>query len=44
MGDYVLLSSDDQCLWKESDKILDFLFRNSYPGKLGSKNTTIGLD
>ena len=35
MDKNVLLSNqiaeffDDQCLWKESDKVLGFLFRNS---------------
>ena len=38
--DNVLLSNqiagffDDQCLWTESGKVLDFLFRNSYTGKI----------
>ena len=49
MDKNVLLSNqipgffDDQCLWKESNKVLDFLFRNSYPGKIVSKTTTVGL-
>ena len=49
MDKNVLLSNqiagffDDQCRWKESDKVLGFLFRNSYPGKIPSKTATVGL-
>ena len=49
MGKNVLLSNqiagffDDQCLWKESGKVLGFFFRNSCPGKIESKTATIGF-
>ena len=49
MDKNVLLSNqiagffDDQCLWKESDQVLGFFFRNICPGKIASKTTTVGL-
>ena len=49
MDENMLLSNqitgfiEDQCLRKEADKVLGFLSRNSYPGKIASKTTTVGL-
>ena len=49
MGKNMLLSnqnsgfSDDQYISKDADKVLDFLFTNSYQRKIASMTTTVGL-
>ena len=43
LSDQIAGFFDDQCLWKESEKVLGFLFRNSYPGKIASKINTVDL-
>ena len=48
-GFHVLLSNqiagllDDKYLSKESEKLLGFSFRNTYPGEKASKTTPVGL-